>query len=343
MGSHQASFDFLNEIKERRPNYKGLIKPANERQLSAKEKHWKVVTQSVSIGNPKEKEALDKKNEKKTIEEEKKETSLDEGEKIVVSLSKNMIGTPSVTSMIESHQKILEGRPNFSKIKSKFASKHGHRASKEVKKGGNQFASQDEQIHIKTSIDKPVSNFVMQSQDEGERSNKNKTIHKKGKPGQIGYKRKDSERKYALKDMITLVELKNSGVSGKIRKMLHAPSLKMFILKEVIIASTQQKTFLNKYINQWTQLSHEHDGFNSIEQVYWNTPEGFVSLLLNSNCITSLDTLLSTVGMLNEASLKHLLKAILHQVQLFHGSLKTAHLGLRPSQILVNSDGQIKV
>lgn len=38
-----------------------------------------------------------------------------------------------------------------------------------------------------------------------------------------------------LQDMLLIVALKSSGVSGGTRKVLHAPSLKMMVIKEVPI------------------------------------------------------------------------------------------------------------
>ena len=43
-----------------------------------------------------------------------------------------------------------------------------------------------------------------------------------------------------LQDMILIVPLKGSGISGAAKKMLHAPSLKMMVIKEVPIYMRNQ-------------------------------------------------------------------------------------------------------
>jgi hypothetical protein len=45
-----------------------------------------------------------------------------------------------------------------------------------------------------------------------------------------------------LQDLMTIVPLKNSGLSGNTRKTLHAPTLQMFVVKEVPIQIGEQSS-----------------------------------------------------------------------------------------------------
>lgn len=83
--------------------------------------------------------------------------------------------------------------------------------------------------------------------------------------------------------MITLGVFKSS--SGTIKKMLHAPSLKIYAVKEVPIANVQVRQMLNNWITNW-QLNCSHrnetgvsDCFIRIHQTHWNSPEGCVSVV----------------------------------------------------------------
>lgn len=52
-----------------------------------------------------------------------------------------------------------------------------------------------------------------------------------------------------LDQMITLGVFKST--SGTIKKMLHAPSLKIYAVKEVPIANVQIRQMLNNWITNW--------------------------------------------------------------------------------------------
>ena len=66
-----------------------------------------------------------------------------------------------------------------------------------------------------------------------------------------------------LQDMILIVPLKGSGISGAAKKMLHAPSLKMMVIKEVPIYMRNQQgkkigfeqRRVEKYSEKWKKFS----------------------------------------------------------------------------------------
>ena len=59
-----------------------------------------------------------------------------------------------------------------------------------------------------------------------------------------------------LQDMITMVSLKQSKISGKTKKMLHAPTLNIFVVKEVPYTCKKTKGSLTKYLDDWQKYCH---------------------------------------------------------------------------------------
>ena len=76
--------------------------------------------------------------------------------------------------------------------------------------------------------------------------------------------------------MITLAVFKST--SGTVKKMLHAPSLKIYCVKEVPITNRDTRQMLKEWIQKW-----EHncvtDQFIRIYGTFWNSPEGCVSVV----------------------------------------------------------------
>ena len=62
--------------------------------------------------------------------------------------------------------------------------------------------------------------------------NLNLRKHKSHSPGKVDLKTHSTVR---LEDLITLSILKDSHLSGSVKKMLHAPSLKLFAVKVIYI------------------------------------------------------------------------------------------------------------
>ena len=86
-----------------------------------------------------------------------------------------------------------------------------------------------------------------------------------------------------LQDMLTIVQLKNSGVSGETKKMLHSPSLKMFVVKEVPINLGRESGFeekiLDKYMKRWRKHCFSNEYLVNLYDAMWNVPHGKVSIV----------------------------------------------------------------
>ena len=101
--------------------------------------------------------------------------------------------------------------------------------------------------------------------------------------------------------------------------MLHAPTLKMYAVKEVPIANVQIRQMLIDWIANWQHncsYSQPHqsspyaavDSFIKIHSAQWNTPEGCVSVIQDYAANGSLYNLTQSIGAVPESILKHLAK-----------------------------------
>ena len=115
--------------------------------------------------------------------------------------------------------------------------------------------------------------------------------------------------------MITLAVFKST--SGTVKKMLHAPTLKIFCIKEVPIANRESRQMLKDWISKW-----EHhcttDQYMKLCGSFWNSPEGCVSVVSEYLGNGSLQNLISSIGTLPETILKHLAKQILRSLDYMH-------------------------
>lgn len=92
-------------------------------------------------------------------------------------------------------------------------------------------------------------------------------------------------RRMKLQDMLTIVPLKSSGISGITKKVLHSPSLKILIIKEVPINMGAQpelfeEKLLEKYLKRWQKHCSSNSSFLNLHDIMWNVPQGKASLVL---------------------------------------------------------------
>jgi hypothetical protein len=76
--------------------------------------------------------------------------------------------------------------------------------------------------------------------------------------------------------MVTLAVFKST--SGTVKKMLHAPTLRIFCVKEIPIANREIRQMLKEWIGKW-ELHCTTEQYIKINAACWNSPEGCVSIL----------------------------------------------------------------
>lgn len=140
--------------------------------------------------------------------------------------------------------------------------------------------------------------------------------------------------------MLTLAVFKST--SGTVKKMLHAPSLRIFCIKEVPIANREMRQMLKDWIGKWESNCGATDQFVRISTSFWNSPEGCVSVVTDYSGCGSLHNLVLSVGALPESILKHLAKQVLRSLDYLHEQGMT-HNNICCSQILFDRKGKVKV
>jgi serine/threonine protein kinase len=139
--------------------------------------------------------------------------------------------------------------------------------------------------------------------------------------------------------MITLAVFKST--SGTVKKMLHAPSLKIYTIKEVPIANREVRQMLKDWISKW-EHNCTTDQYVKINTAFWNSPEGCVSVVTDYAGCGSLHNLVLSIGALPESILKHLAKQILRSLDYLHDQGMT-HNNICCSQVLFDRKGKVKV
>ena len=143
--------------------------------------------------------------------------------------------------------------------------------------------------------------------------------------------------------MLTLAVFKST--SGTVKKMLHAPTLKIYCIKEVPIASREVRQMLKDWIGKWEHHcsgNTTNDQYVRISTAFWNSPEGCVSVVTDYAGCGSLHNLVLSVGALPESILKHLAKQILRSLDYLHDQGMT-HNNLCCSQVLFDRKGKVKI
>lgn len=148
-----------------------------------------------------------------------------------------------------------------------------------------------------------------------------------------------------LQQMVSLGLIKSSGISGPIKKMLHVPTLTIYWVKEIPISSRDSRSQLKKWIIEWEQALTVSKGTNYLTNIYgahWNTPEGWVSLIMEYMNGGSLLNLLESVGALPESILLEIAQSLWAILNFMHYKAKISHNGLKMSHIMFDRDGKWK-
>ena len=149
-----------------------------------------------------------------------------------------------------------------------------------------------------------------------------------------------------LQQMVSLSLIKSSSLSGPIKKMLHVPTFSIYCVKEIPISSRESNSQLKKWIIEWETALQKTDGEKhlvTIHGAHWNSPEGWVSVVMEYLNGGSLLNLLESVGALPENILLEITHSLLHSLNFMHNKAKVSHNGLTMSQIMFDRDGKIKL
>ncbi|CAD8194675.1 unnamed protein product [Paramecium octaurelia] len=146
-----------------------------------------------------------------------------------------------------------------------------------------------------------------------------------------------------IEDMITTGTLRSYGDQSPVKKMLHAPTMKLYVVKEEPLHNKEIRKNLKDWISFWQNKFANSNLHVQVYATFWNTPEGYVSIVMEYMNGGSLQNLLESMGFLPERSIKQLVPPILQGLQKIHQQGAQCHGALGPSQILFLRDGTVKL
>lgn len=146
-----------------------------------------------------------------------------------------------------------------------------------------------------------------------------------------------------LEEMITLGIMKGSRENSVVKKVLHAPTLQLYTVKEEPIHNKDVRKNLKEWIYFWQNNLNQSEQHIKIYNIFWNSPEGCASILMEYAVGGSLQNLLESLGTIPEKSIRQLAIEVLFALRKFHNEFNIPHGALSPSQILFTKEGNIKV
>ncbi|CAG9316584.1 unnamed protein product [Blepharisma stoltei] len=145
-----------------------------------------------------------------------------------------------------------------------------------------------------------------------------------------------------LEEMITLSHYPSQSLKGSIKKVLHAPTLALFTVKQMPISTVEERTKLKDWIGQWQNFQKKCKFLVNVSASFWNSPEGCVSVIADHMHGGSLSNLLHTLGAIPEKPLAYIAKKVLKGLAFFHCK-NEIYGGISPTQILFSRNGHVKL
>ena len=150
------------------------------------------------------------------------------------------------------------------------------------------------------------------------------------------------ETQVTLQEMITLSVRSSSNRRCTIKKVLHAPTLKVYTIKQLPISTRDERKSFLDWIGKWQQIHKRKPFLVNVIATFWNSPEGCVSIGMQDMSLGSLSQIMENAGALPEKALANITKQVLTAVAYVHRKFG-AHGGLTASQILFDRDFKVKL
>lgn len=88
-----------------------------------------------------------------------------------------------------------------------------------------------------------------------------------------------------LEEFVTVEIIKRSQNTGAVKKMLHVPTMKLYVIKEEPIANKESRNTIIEWVGQWQSKiwqsgsdSFSYNPFVKVQSTFWY-PQGFASIL----------------------------------------------------------------
>lgn len=126
--------------------------------------------------------------------------------------------------------------------------------------------------------------------------------------------------------------------------MLHAPTLKLYVIKEIPLINREVHAVFKDWISAWQAAQDKiNDKLCNVYGAFWNVPEGHVSVVVEYMNGGSLENLLESTGALPELCLQELTIKLLQCVKEVHGKMGVEHGCIIPSQVVFDQKGNVKL
>lgn len=106
-----------------------------------------------------------------------------------------------------------------------------------------------------------------------------------------------------LNELITLRKIKTTQSQGTIKRMVHAPTLRVFDIEEEPISELKsvESIAMREWINSWKQNFSTSANLARVYTCFWNSPEGCVSIVMepakNGFLLVTLKYFYNSVGL----------------------------------------------
>ncbi len=99
-------------------------------------------------------------------------------------------------------------------------------------------------------------------------------------------------------EMITVSLIKSMKRSGPVKKMLHVPTFKLYVVKEIPFSSREVRFAIKNWVMVWLNSMNNCKYALKLHATFWNHPEGWVSLVVDHMHGGSLEDILESSGAL---------------------------------------------
>jgi len=150
---------------------------------------------------------------------------------------------------------------------------------------------------------------------------------------------------FRLNELITLKKVKMTQNRGAVKRMLHAPTFKIYDLQEEPISElgSKEAMHIKERLNEWRSNFFNSPYLLRIYSCFWNSPEGCVSILLEPSKSGLLNEIISRFGNVPERFVWALAKDLSLGVTEIHQRIRKPHGNISINEVCIDSQDTFKL